>query len=318
VAMEREAAATAVVETAPVAVEMEAAAPKAVLAGAAATAIDDNNTPIVEIVRNSPATNPPRTQQPRRNTSRPAARTSTTAEVQQQQQQRRRNTSRPAARTNTAAEVQQQQQQRSRNTSRPAARTNTTAEVQQPLEHRTRNTSRPNTSPPAGAELQQLDHSSDGEDVVVGDYSSPASNTRSKGTRLATSYYNERDADEDSEEEFSLRSDYGSDDDDEEDPIDKLFGHLPDDLFHQLEVKTVEIMKKNSPERMLKILSADYLANNPTIIRDLFNNPDALFAFLMLKAADDLGIDIGVTAEEIVECFNSQKAMPKPKPFPFF
>ena len=70
--------------------------------------------------------------------------------------------------------------------------------------------------PPAGAELQQLDHSSDGEDVVVGDYSSPASNTRSKATRLATSYYNERDADEDSEEEYSFKSDDGSVDDDEE------------------------------------------------------------------------------------------------------
>ena len=61
-----------------------------------------------------------------------------------------------------------------------------------------------------------MDHSSDGEDVVVGDYSSPASNTRSKGTRLAKSYYNERDADEDSEEEYSFKSDDGSVDDDEE------------------------------------------------------------------------------------------------------
>ncbi len=63
-----------------------------------------------------------------------------------------------------------------------------------------------------------MDHSSDAEDVVVGDYSLPASNTRSKATRLATRYYDERDADEDSEEEFSLRSDDGSDDDDEDDP----------------------------------------------------------------------------------------------------
>ncbi len=62
-----------------------------------------------------------------------------------------------------------------------------------------------------------MDHSSDAEDVVVGDYSSPASNTRSKATRLQTSYYDERDADEDSEESYLIRSDDGSDDDDEED-----------------------------------------------------------------------------------------------------
>ena len=79
-------------------------------------------------------------------------------------------------------------------------------------------------------------------------------------------------------------------DDDDEDPIDELFGHLPDDLFDQLERKTVEITKKNPPERMLKILAADYLSNNMNKMFDLLNdNPDALYAFLMLKAADDLG-----------------------------
>jgi len=108
----------------------------------------------------------------------------------------------------------------------------------------------------------------------------------------------------------------GSDDD--EDSIDELFGHLPEDLFEQLERKTIEITKKNPPERMLKILAADYLSNNVTMMRDLFNDPVALFAFLMLKAADELGIDIGVTAKEIVECFNDQKAPSKPKSFPFF
>ena len=43
-----------------------------------------------------------------------------------------------------------------------------------------------------------------------------------------------------------------------------------------------------------------------------------MFAFLLLKAADDLGIDIDVTAEEIVDVFMSQKAPSKPMPFPFF
>ncbi len=106
---------------------------------------------------------------------------------------------------------------------------------------------------------------------------------------------------------------------DDYDPIDELFGHLPDDLFDQLERKTIEITKKNTPERMLKILAANYLSNNVNKMFDLLNDdPEALFAFLMLKAADDLDIDIGVTAEKIVECFNSQKVTSKPKPFPFF
>jgi hypothetical protein len=109
----------------------------------------------------------------------------------------------------------------------------------------------------------------------------------------------------------------GSDDD--EDPIDTLFGHLPDDIFDQLDEKTLQITKKTPPERLLKVLAADYLSNNMTLLFNLFkDNPEVLYAFLMLKAADDLGIDIGVTAEEIVECFNGRKPTSKPKPFPFF
>jgi len=70
---------------------------------------------------------------------------------------------------------------------------------------------------------------------------------------------------------------------------------------------------------MVKILAADYLSNNVNKMFDLLNNdPNALYAFVMLKAADDLGIDIGVTADEIVECFQGKKATSKPKPFPFF
>ena len=111
----------------------------------------------------------------------------------------------------------------------------------------------------------------------------------------------------------------GIDDDEGDDPINELFGHLPEDLFDQLERKTVEITKKNPPERMLKLLAADYFSNNVNKMFDLIqDDPEAFFAFLMLKAADDLGIDIGVTAEMIVKCFKGQKATSKPKPFPFF
>ena len=106
--------------------------------------------------------------------------------------------------------------------------------------------------------------------------------------------------------------------DDDEDPIDMLFGHLPNDIYDQLAEKTVLITKKNPPERMLKILAANYLSNNVKLLFNLVNdNPEVLFAFLMLKSADDLGFDIGVTAEDIVECYEG-KATSKPKPFPFF
>lgn len=115
-----------------------------------------------------------------------------------------------------------------------------------------------------------------------------------------------------------LDSLFGGDIEDE-DPLDRLFGHLPGDLFDQLGMKTVELTKKNSPERMVKILAADYLSNDVTRMFNLLNDdPEALYAFLMLKAADDLGINIGVTAEQIVECFQGKKAASKPASFPFF
>ena len=116
-----------------------------------------------------------------------------------------------------------------------------------------------------------------------------------------------------------LDSLFGGIDDVDEDPIDILFGHLPDDIYDQLEEKTTELTKKTTPERMLKILAADYFSNNVTKMLNLLkNNPDSMYAFIMLKAADDLGFDINVTADEIVECFTSQQATSKPKPFPFF
>ncbi|OYV19357.1 MAG: hypothetical protein CG441_793 [Methylococcaceae bacterium NSM2-1] len=106
---------------------------------------------------------------------------------------------------------------------------------------------------------------------------------------------------------------------DDEDPLDKLFGHLPEDLYDQLAEKTIQITKKNPPERMLKILAAEYLSNDVAKMFNLLNDdPEALFAFLMLKSADDLGIDIGVTAKDIAECFEGQKATSKPASFPFF
>jgi hypothetical protein len=66
---------------------------------------------------------------------------------------------------------------------------------------------------------------------------------------------------------------------------------------------------------MFKMLAAAYLSNNIAKMQKLFNDtPEILYAFLMLKAADDLGLDIDVTAEEIIECFEDQK----PTSFPFF
>jgi len=102
-----------------------------------------------------------------------------------------------------------------------------------------------------------------------------------------------------------------------DDPLQDLFDDLPDELFHKLGKKTVEIIQKNSPEKMIKLLAAQYLNNDVVLMRKLFSDTDVVNAFLMLKAADDLGIHIDVSADDIIKCFNNT-ANAKPPFFPFF
>lgn len=106
--------------------------------------------------------------------------------------------------------------------------------------------------------------------------------------------------------------------DDVNNPIDELFGHLSDGLHDQLMEKTVEITNNCSPEQIHKILAADFLSYNQAMMISLLeNDSDALQSLLMLKAANDLGMDIGVTGKDIVEYFNGQKTTSKHPPFPF-
>lgn len=105
--------------------------------------------------------------------------------------------------------------------------------------------------------------------------------------------------------------------DEPDDPFEALFDHLPDDLYHKLGKKTLELMQKNTPEKMIKILANQYLSGDIAMMNKLFNDLSTLNAFLMLKSADDLGINIGVSADDIIKCFNST-ANSKPPSFPFF
>ena len=84
--------------------------------------------------------------------------------------------------------------------------------------------------------------------------------------------------------------------DEPDDPLEALFNDLPDELYHKLGKKTVEIIQKNSPEKMIKLLAAQYLNNDIALMNKLFSNLDIVNAFLMLKAADDLGINIDVSS----------------------
>ncbi|MDO9167561.1 MAG: hypothetical protein Q7U18_00475 [Methylobacter sp.] len=97
-------------------------------------------------------------------------------------------------------------------------------------------------------------------------------------------------------------------------PID-LFSHLPANIINKMQRKMEEFMGKNSPERTMKILGK--LLPNKMDVSIIFLNPNALFGILMLQAANELGIDIGVTADEILR-HNNIDTNAKPPSFPFF
>lgn len=74
-------------------------------------------------------------------------------------------------------------------------------------------------------------------------------------------------------------------------------------------------MRKNSPEKSMKVIGK-LMPDNIDVSR-IFEHPFALFGMLMLHAANELGIDVGVTAEEILKA-NGITSDSKPPSFPFF
>lgn len=102
---------------------------------------------------------------------------------------------------------------------------------------------------------------------------------------------------------------FGADDnkDDDLEPFDRLFGHLPDEIFYKIDKKIVAIAKKISPERLLRDVEQQ-VGKGRDIFAAMMKNPEIFTALLFLKAADELGINTGVTVEDVLDCFNVKTA----------
>ncbi len=86
------------------------------------------------------------------------------------------------------------------------------------------------------------------------------------------------------------------------DPIYALFGHLPDKLFEKIDLKADMIARKTPPDRLLQeVLKISGAPAN--LLTAMQNDPDLFNALLLLKAANDLKLDIEVTAQAILEHF---------------
>ncbi|MCK5663000.1 MAG: hypothetical protein KAI17_05910, partial [Thiotrichaceae bacterium] len=108
----------------------------------------------------------------------------------------------------------------------------------------------------------------------------------------------------------------GEDDDDEdEDPFEELFGHLDQGIMIDLNNKADSIMKKTTPEKLIQDLMKK-AANKEAVIIAMMQNPDILSALILLKAADELKIDIEVGLDDVIEVFEISMDS-NPFPFPF-
>ncbi|MCK5189318.1 MAG: hypothetical protein KAR12_04620, partial [Methylococcales bacterium] len=92
----------------------------------------------------------------------------------------------------------------------------------------------------------------------------------------------------------------------DDDPMDLLFDHLPEKTLIKLDKKLVSLMKKTSPEMLIQQLHK-VIGDDKKIMSAMMQNPDLFSALLMLRAADELGIDIDVTVGDVLECFGVDK-----------
>lgn len=107
----------------------------------------------------------------------------------------------------------------------------------------------------------------------------------------------------------------GEEQDEYDDPLDELFGHLPDEVFIKLDKKLASLAKKTSPERLVQEFNK-VAGNNSNILVAMMQEPALFTALLIIKAAGELGIDIDVTVEDVLEYFDIGKPS-RSFPFPF-
>ncbi|NOT13681.1 MAG: hypothetical protein HOP23_17965 [Methylococcaceae bacterium] len=96
-----------------------------------------------------------------------------------------------------------------------------------------------------------------------------------------------------------------------DDPFEKLFGHVPDEIFYKLNKKLETLAKKTTPERLIQELSK-VIGHDANILQAMMLNPDLFMALLILKAADELGVNIDVRTEDVLACFG---VVNKPRSF---
>lgn len=99
-------------------------------------------------------------------------------------------------------------------------------------------------------------------------------------------------------------------------PVEQLFAHVSDDIRNQIDVKVEALCQQVSPEQLIEDLSPEH-AKNSKLLVSIVNDPNLYTALMMLKAAEELSIDVGISVDEVLSFFNVDKPARRFFSFPF-
>ncbi|MCQ8129355.1 tetratricopeptide repeat protein [Methylomonas rivi] len=93
----------------------------------------------------------------------------------------------------------------------------------------------------------------------------------------------------------------------EDDPLEDLFGHMPESVMNRIAKKAQGIMKKTDPGRLADKYMRRYADSvDSQTLAILFMIPDFYSSVTLLEAAEELKIDIGIGFEDIVARFRNE------------
>ena len=102
-----------------------------------------------------------------------------------------------------------------------------------------------------------------------------------------------------------------------DDPLDELFGDISEGKMIDINTQAELIIQKYTPENLIQLLLEEMsVADRETLLQALMGNPDMLSALVLLKASQDLKIDIEVSIDDIIEAFEPSEDSPSFS-FPF-
>ena len=99
---------------------------------------------------------------------------------------------------------------------------------------------------------------------------------------------------------------FGFDDDveEDEDPFDLLFEHIPESVFDKLDKEASRIMKNTKPDKLVKQFAKGCELDLMFLASTMQENPDIFSALIIVKAADNLNIDINTSYGNVLEVFS--------------